>query len=82
MDDFASDTDSDYTSYWRDWVSSLNFSTPFFPICLFVGGGNLVGCCLDPRSVKPATMPTGTGNNLFVKGGVRNDGGSRAGWVL
>ena len=21
MDDFASDTDSDYTSYWRDWVS-------------------------------------------------------------
>lgn len=20
MDDFASDTDSDYTSYWRDWV--------------------------------------------------------------
>lgn len=23
MDDFASDTDSDYTSYWRDWVSAL-----------------------------------------------------------
>lgn len=23
MDDFASDTDSDYTSYWRDWVSDL-----------------------------------------------------------
>ena len=21
MDEFASDTDSDYTSYWRDWVS-------------------------------------------------------------
>ena len=21
MDDFNSDTDSDYTSYWRDWVS-------------------------------------------------------------
>ena len=21
MDDFASETDSDYTSYWRDWVS-------------------------------------------------------------
>jgi len=21
MDDFASDTDSDYTSYWRYWVS-------------------------------------------------------------
>jgi hypothetical protein len=23
MDDFNSDTDSDYTSYWRDWVSTL-----------------------------------------------------------
>jgi hypothetical protein len=21
MDDFNSETDSDYTSYWRDWVS-------------------------------------------------------------
>ena len=32
MDDFASETDSDYTSYWRDWVridekiSSIFFS--------------------------------------------------------
>jgi hypothetical protein len=28
MDDFNSETDSDYTSYWRDWVRlnlSLNF---------------------------------------------------------
>lgn len=25
MDDFASDTDSDYTSYWRDWVSRIFF---------------------------------------------------------
>ena len=24
MDDFASDTDSDYTSYWRDWVSAFD----------------------------------------------------------
>lgn len=23
MDNFASETDSDYTSYWRDWVSSF-----------------------------------------------------------
>lgn len=22
MDDFLTDTDSDYTSYWRDWVSA------------------------------------------------------------
>ena len=25
MDDFNSDTDSDYTSYWRDWVSAMIF---------------------------------------------------------
>jgi hypothetical protein len=25
MDDFASETDSDYTSYWRDWVSPSFF---------------------------------------------------------
>jgi hypothetical protein len=25
MDDFNSETDSDYTSYWRDWVSSKHF---------------------------------------------------------
>lgn len=23
MDDFASETDSDYTSYWRDWVGRM-----------------------------------------------------------
>jgi hypothetical protein len=23
MDDFNSETDSDYTSYWRDWVGTL-----------------------------------------------------------
>lgn len=25
MDDFNSETDSDYTSYWRDWVGTLAF---------------------------------------------------------
>lgn len=25
MDDFQSETDSDYTSYWRDWVCELHF---------------------------------------------------------
>lgn len=29
MDDFASDTDSDYTSYWRDWVSECSFPSAF-----------------------------------------------------
>jgi len=24
MDDFNSETDSDYTSYWRDWVGSFS----------------------------------------------------------
>lgn len=26
MEDFNSETDSDYTSYWRDWVSWINVS--------------------------------------------------------
>lgn len=30
MEDFNSETDSDYTSYWRDWVGS-KFSCFFFP---------------------------------------------------
>ena len=25
MEDFNSETDSDYTSYWRDWVSEILF---------------------------------------------------------
>lgn len=28
MEDFNSETDSDYTSYWRDWVSGLLFPLP------------------------------------------------------
>lgn len=30
MEDFNSESDSDYTSYWRDWVGEL-----FFLFCLF-----------------------------------------------
>ena len=26
MDDFQSETDSDYTSYWRDWVGQISLS--------------------------------------------------------
>ena len=25
MEEFASETDSEYTSYWRDWVGTLTF---------------------------------------------------------
>ena len=35
MDDFASETDSDYTSYWRDWVSE-RVSCSFVYLCVFV----------------------------------------------
>lgn len=41
MDDFNTDTDSDYTSYWRDWVSYHFF--PFsgildvLPSCVALG---------------------------------------------
>jgi len=30
MDEFNSETDSDYTSYWRDWVCSGNFIALFY----------------------------------------------------
>jgi hypothetical protein len=78
MDDFASDTDSDYTSYWRDWVSLFYFSSMIL-LCLLVlvGGfwwgvvwiGGLSGCRL--------------GLDIFRRSkGARNDDDSRAGWVL
>lgn len=37
MDEFASESDSDYTSYWRDWVSPIPLpSTPMaLPVCVF-----------------------------------------------
>ena len=39
MDEFNSETDSDYTSYWRDWVSP-SFSFPLLcvrcPVCVVV----------------------------------------------
>lgn len=33
MDDYNSETDSDYTSYWRDWVGEFSDQTlfSFFP---------------------------------------------------
>jgi len=38
MDDFASDTDSDYTSYWRDWVSVSLFAFPSRLYALWYAG--------------------------------------------
>ena len=35
MDDFNSETDSDYTSYWRDWVSAFNL-LPISVVRIFV----------------------------------------------
>lgn len=39
MEDFASESDSDYTSYWRDWVSATALlglrqgeAMPFFSV--------------------------------------------------
>ena len=40
MEDFNSETDSEYTSYWRDWVSQKLF---LFPV-------RLVGCRYCCRS--------------------------------
>ncbi|OJJ63394.1 hypothetical protein ASPSYDRAFT_37940, partial [Aspergillus sydowii CBS 593.65] len=30
MEDFNSETDSDYTSYWRDWVSPCHFRLQYW----------------------------------------------------
>jgi len=35
MDNFASETDSDYTSYWRDWVSAELLFFFFFSCLIF-----------------------------------------------
>jgi hypothetical protein len=35
MDEFNSETDSDYTSYWRDWVCSADFVAPFYLMDVF-----------------------------------------------
>lgn len=43
MDEYASESDSDYTSYWRDWVSRFcclhlficSWSLPIHPICCY-----------------------------------------------
>jgi hypothetical protein len=45
MDDFNSETDSDYTSYWRDWVS------------LFY---NILACRKLVRMVLDKEVPMGT----------------------
>lgn len=38
MDDFNSETDSDYTSYWRDWVSFKYFHMLCAPLDNDLGG--------------------------------------------
>lgn len=40
MDDFNSETDSDYTSYWRDWVSLNHFHMLCAPRALVREGRN------------------------------------------
>ena len=57
MDDFASDTDSDYTSYWRDWVSLFYFSSMILLVCLFWWGdfgGVLFGSVVAGLEYLPA----------------------------
>jgi hypothetical protein len=46
MEDFQSETDSDYTSYWRDWVSVSSFPSlePHFQ--------------LAPPERNPPSLPT------------------------
>lgn len=39
MEDFNSETDSDYTSYWRDWVSATRFCS--VPLCVYLHSSSL-----------------------------------------
>ena len=47
MEDFGSETDSEYTSYWRDWVSEIFIVANFFV---------LVGCLIDMICVSKDSM--------------------------
>lgn len=54
MEDYNSETESDYTSYWRDWVGGLTFllcsqqaRSIFVPSCyvwLVAGVSYYIGC--------------------------------------
>ena len=59
MEDFASDTDSDYTSYWRDWVGPFHASRAFHSLLLLLGSWEgtrrwpgWVSCPLTPERTK------------------------------
>ncbi len=56
MDDFNSETDSDYTSYWRDWVS-LFYTFSIAPACQ-----RFVWMVLD----KEVSMGTRAGHLILV----------------
>jgi hypothetical protein len=34
MDDYGTESDSDYTSYWRDWVCRVSYPAIYPPIYL------------------------------------------------
>ena len=54
MDDFGSESDSDFASYWRDWVSPCKLV-----ICLF----SITWCRFVPSSI---TVRTAGLSNLFL----------------
>lgn len=52
MEDFNSDSESDYTSYWRDWVGSLFFNFfLFFSLIFFFS----VAMWRNPSAMKRVT---------------------------
>merc|ERR1712230_307564 len=55
MDDFNSETDSDYTSYWRDWNSpfqNLHINLAMIRVC-----SQLLHSLTRPASTLPASRP-------------------------
>lgn len=55
MDEYASESDSDYTSYWRDWVSRFYACT-----CLFVLYASLSirFIAMEHNIAPPVSVPT------------------------
>lgn len=55
MDDFGSESDSDYTSYWRDWVSLDASHLPLCPLSRYIFPARPVSLLI--ASVDPSPRP-------------------------
>lgn len=73
MDDFNSETDSDYTSYWRDWVGLHECFLLFITFALNECDGRHVAAYLDDgkarwedRKIRPLSRAGGPRKAAFA----------------